>query len=170
MEATDQQITKTALAIRNARTPAVNGQQITATALAIRSARAMEDYVGTVQSATKLAVEQSNTDGLDSLRDEIIELQQRSLELQENLVSAVVEMATSFKDAVPLVVNVPETNLTLQQQPVTVNLPKAAPVQVKPVIKVPATKVVIDKQKQAVPKRATITHADGSTSIIKIES
>lgn len=170
MEATDQQITKTALAIRNARTPAVNDQQITATALAIRSARTMEDYVGTVQNATKLAVDQSNTDGLDSLRDEIIELQERSLELQESLVSAVVEMVAAFRDAVPLVVNVPETNLTMQQQPVTVNLPKAAPVQVKPVIKVPAPKVVIDKKEHKVPKRATITHSDGTTSIIKIES
>ena len=170
METTDHQITEIALAIRNARAPAISDHQITETALAIRSARAMEDYVGTVQNATKLAVNQSNTDGLDSLRDEIIELQQRSLEVQEKLVSGVAEMVASLRDAGPLVINVPETKLTMQQQPVTVNVPKAAPVKISPVIKVPATKVVIDKQKHAIPKRATITHSDGSTSIIKIES
>lgn len=165
--ATDQQITRTALAIRNAR-PAVNGQRVTETAFAIRSARAVEDYVGTVQKATKLAVDQSNTEGLDSLRAEIIELQERSLEVQEKLVSAIADMVASLRDAGPLVVNVPETKLTMQQQPVTVNVPKVAPVRVAPVIKVPQTKVVIEKAEKKIPKRAVIKHSDNTTSTIEI--
>lgn len=170
----DQQIVETALAIRSARP---NDRHITETALAIRSARAMQDstqamgdYLGTAQEAMNLALSQSNPEGLDSLRDAIVDLHRTSLEMQEQLVSSIADMVAALRDADPLVVNVPETNLTLQQQPVTVNLPKAAPVQVNPVIKVPATKVVIDKKEHKVPKRATITHSDGTTSIIKIES
>ena len=166
--ATDQQITSTALAIRNARAPEVNGQQATENAFSLRSSRAMEGYVATVEKVTKLAVNKSHAEGLDALREEVLEIQKRSLEVQENLIAAIAEMLSSLRDAGPLVVNVPETKLTMQQQPVTVNLPKASPVQLAPVIKVPQTKVVIEKPEKKVPKRAIIKHSDGTQSTIEI--
>lgn len=169
----DQQIAETALAIRSARP---NDRHITETALAIRSARAMQDstqamgdYLGTAQEAMNLALSQSNPKGLDSLRDAIVDLHQTSLEMQEKLVSSIADMVAALRDADPLVVNVPETKLTMEQQPVTVNVPKAAPIKVNPVIKVPQTKVVIEKPDRKVVKRAIIKHSDGTTSEIEFK-
>ena len=142
------------------------------TALQIRHAReaskAVDDYVGNMRLALQ-DVQASNVDMVRDLRDEMVELQTKSTEAVLSLAERISELVEVLANVEPIVVNVPETNLTLEAAPVNVTLPKP-PATIKPVINVPAPKVVIEKPEKPeskMPKSLRIKHSDGTQSTIE---
>lgn len=142
------------------------------TALQIRSARAVDDYLGSVRMALEESQE-NNLTAVRALRDEMVEGQQAFLESQNQLVDAVREFMGQMTDLVAAlgdltpVVNIPETKVTLQQQPVQVNVPKTT-VNVKPtVVNIPEPKVTVEMPEKKLPDRLTIKHSDGTQSTIE---
>jgi hypothetical protein len=132
-------------------------------AVALTSARAVDEHLRSVESARRLALDQQQED-MQTLRDEIIESQQRSFESQQKLIEQMTEILSFFREFLPnpVNVNVPETRLTLTQQPVTVNVPKAS-IAFNPNVMIP--EIVIPERKM--PERATIKHSDGSMSTVE---
>lgn len=140
------------------------------TAVQIRNARQASRSVDTFLGSMRLALEKVQPENIETVRqlhDEMVELQQKTAETLLSLTMEISDLVAVLTAVKPVVVNVPETVLQLEQQPVTVNVPKATPVQVNPVINVPPAQVVIDKPASNVPKRAMITHSDGTTSTVE---
>ena len=134
------------------------------------AARAVDDYVGSMRLALE-DVQASNVDMVRALRDEMVEVQTKTLELQQAMIDQVAELVALLTDRLsePLVVNVPETQLKLDQQPVNINIPKSA-IQVNlPDIKIPEPKVVIQKSERQLPKQLKIKHADGTFATIEFK-
>ena len=149
----------------------VDRQEVAAMALSIRGARSVQDHLSNVENATRLALDQSQQrqfEDLQELRDEIMASQRKSAELQQALISQLGELVSLITDrlSTPPVVNVPRTEVTLEQQPVNVTVPKTA-ITMRPTIKIPETQVVIQPPEREVPRRAVITHSDKSTSMIE---
>lgn len=148
-----------------------DSDQILDTAIQIRSkreaARAVEDYVGSMRLALE-DVQTSNVEMVRALRDEMVEVQTKTLESQQAMIDQMAELVALLTDRLsePLVVNVPETQLTMDQQPVNINVPKSA-IQVKiPAIKIPEPKVVIQGPERQLPKGFKIKHADGTFATV----
>jgi len=151
-------------------------------ALAVRSARAVDDYVGSIRMAHQ-EMQQTTIETTQALRDEMAErqlqtsemqlqtseMQERTLEAMQAMIDQMAQLMTFLADRLsePVVVNLPETRLRMDQQPVTVNVPKAV-IQVNPVINAPKPSVVIEKAESKLPKRITIKHSDGTQSTIEI--
>ena len=134
------------------------------------AARAVDDYVGSMRLALE-DVQTSNVEMVRALRDEMVEVQNKTLELQQALIDQIAELVALLTDRLsePLVVNVPETQLKLDQQPVTINIPKSA-IQVKiPDIKIPEPQVVVQESERKLPKQRTIKHSDNTTSTIEFK-
>lgn len=154
-------------------------REIIDVALAIRGARSVQEYLSNVEDASRLALNQSQQrqfeaqqvqfDDLQALRDEIAESQRKSVEMQQALVAQLGELVAFLTDRLsnPPVVNVPQAQVTLQQQPVTVNLPKTA-VTMRPTINVPEAQVIIQQPENTMPKRAIVKHSDGTMSTIEL--
>lgn len=136
------------------------------TAMAVRTADAIDKHLNTVQQVTRLALDESR-DSVQTMRDEVIESLRQANELNAKLIEQMAMLIDFFKDHVasPPVVNVPQANVTMTQQPVTVNVPTAA-VQVAPKITVPEAQIVIDRPEPKLPTTATISHSDGTQSTI----
>lgn len=140
----------------------VDNQKILDAALAIRSARAVDEHLAAIGNANvqRLALEQ------ETLRDAVMAgavAQREVAEKLEILIDVMRQLLTT-----PPVVNVeaPQALPALPApQAVTVTVPKDA-VEVKPVINVPATKVIIQKPERTIPRYVTITHSDGSMSTL----
>lgn len=148
-----------------------NGQ-IFETAVQIRSAREatreVEDYVSSMRLALE-GVQASNVDIVRTLRDEMIELQKKTAEALLSLTAEISELVAAIGAIEPVVVNVPETVLSLEQQPPIINIPKSA-IQVKvPAIKIPEPQVVIQGSERKLPKRLKIKHSDGTSSSVELE-
>lgn len=101
-------------------------------------------------------------------------VRQDTLDLQRELSMQMAEILSFMRELInqpppePPIVNVtsPEVQVTLKQQPVNVDVPKAT-ITVKPTISVPEPKVVIQQAESKMPKRLTIKHSDGSMSTIE---
>ena len=152
----------------------VDNGQILETGIKIRhareAARAVDDYVGSMRLALE-DVQASNVDMVRALRDEMVEVQTKTLESQQAMIDQMAELVTLLTDRLsePLVVNVPETQLTMEQQPPIINIPKSA-IQVKiPPIKIPEPKVVIQESERKMPKGFKIKHADGTFATIEFK-
>ncbi len=148
----------------------VENGQIFETGIKIRHAReagrAVDDYVGSMRLALE-DVQASNVDMVRALRDEMVELQQKTAEALLSLTAEISELVAVLAAVEPVVVNVPETVLSMEQQPAIINLPKSA-IQVKmPDIKIPEPQVVIQESERKLPKRATVKHSDGTMSTIE---
>lgn len=137
-----------------------------ATAMAVRTADAIEQHLGNVQQITRMALDESR-DSVQTMRDEVIESLRQANELQGELIKQMAQLIDFFKEhvATPPVVNVPQANVTMSQQPVVVNIPEAA-VQVAPKITIPEAQIVIDRPEPKLPTTATIIHSDGTQSTI----
>lgn len=146
-----------------------DNEQILDAAIEIRTQRevgkAVHDYVGSMRLALE-DVQSSNVEMVRRLRDEMVELQQKNAEALLSLTEGISELVAAIAAIEPLVVNVPETILQLEQQPVNINLPRSV-VQSKPVINLPEPTVVIDRQESQLPKSLRINHSDGSRSTIE---
>ena len=129
------------------------------------AARAVDDYVGSMRLALE-DVQASNVEMVRALRDEMVELQQKTAEALLSLAGEISGLVAAIAAIEPVVVNVPETTVQLEQQPVVVNVPKSA-VQSKPVINLPEPKVVIDRPESNLPKKVIIRHSDKTQSVIE---
>ena len=151
-EADNGRILETGIKIRHAR----------------EAARAVDDYVGNIRLALE-DVQASNVDMVRALRDEMVELQQKTAEALLSLTAEISELVKAIAAIEPVVVNVPETVLSMEQQPAIFNLPKSA-IQVKmPAIKIPEPNVVIQESERKLPKRLQIQHSDGTVSKIEFK-
>ena len=131
------------------------------------AARAVDDYVGSMRLALE-DVQASNVDMVRALRDEMVELQRGTAEAILSLTTGISDLVAAIA-AIEIVVNVPETVLSMEQQPAIINLPKSA-IQVKmPAIKIPEPHVVIQESERKLPKRLKINHSDGTKSTVDIE-
>ncbi len=144
-------------------------------ALAVRSARGVHDYIGFSRMAVE-QMQQANVESNEILRNDTIarqeqalEAQQQTLEAMQAMIDQMAQLMTFLTDRLsePVVVKIPETRLTMDQQPITVNVPKTT-VQVNPVVTIPEPSVVIEKSESKLPKRLTIKHSDGTQSTIEI--
>ncbi len=134
------------------------------------AARAVDDYVGSMRLALE-DVQASNVEMVRALRDEIVEVQTKALESQQALIDQVAELISLLGDRLsePPVVNVPQTQLTMEAAPVTFNVPKSA-IQVKiPAIKIPESKVVIQESERKMPKGLKIKHSDGTFATVEFQ-
>ncbi len=132
------------------------------------AAHAVNDYVGSMRLALE-DVQTSNVEMVRALRDEMVEVQTKTLESQQAMIEQIAELVALLTDRLsePLVVDIPQTQLTMDQQPVVINIPKSA-IQVKiPDIKIPEPQVVIQESESKMPKRLTIKHYDGTMSSIE---
>jgi len=132
------------------------------------AARAVDDYVGSMRLALE-DVQTSNVEMVRALRDEMVEVQRETLESQQAMIEQIAELVSLLTDRLskPLVVDIPQTQLTMDQQPVVINIPKSA-IQVNvPDIKIPEPQVVIQESERKLPKRLTIKHSDGTISTIE---
>lgn len=139
------------------------------TAMAVKTAQAIDTHLGNVQQITRMALDES-TDAVQSMRDEVIESLRKTNELNASLIEQLAELLTFFKDHVAQVpiVNVPQANVTLEQQPITINVPKSA-ISVNPVVNVPEAQIKIDHLPVELPTSATINHSDGTQSTIRFK-
>jgi len=134
------------------------------------AARAVDDYVGSMRLALE-DVQASNVGMVRKLRDEMVEVQTKTLESQQAMIDQVAELVALLADRLsePLVVNVPQTELKMDQQPVTINIPKSA-IEVKmPAINIPEPHVVIQGAERKLPRRLKIKHSDGTSSSVEFE-
>ena len=134
------------------------------------AARAVDDYVGTMRLALE-DVQASNVGMVRALRDEMVEVQAKTLESQQAMIDQIAELVALLTDRLsePLVVDVPQTQLTMEQLPPVINIPKSA-IQVKfPVIKIPEPTVVIQGAERQLPKLLKIKHADGTMSTVELK-
>ncbi len=144
------------------------GVKIRAARAAAEVTRDTEEYVSSMRLALE-GVQASNADIALSLRNEMIELQRNTGEALLSLTAEISALVTAIGAIEPVVVNVPETQLKLEQQPVTLNLPKSA-IQVNvPDMKIPEPQVVIQGPERKIPKRLVIQHSDGTKATIKLE-
>ena len=139
---------------------------ILTTAMAVRTADSIDQHLGNVQHITRMALDDS-TNAVQTMRDEVIDSLRETNEMNAKLIEQLSELLTFFKQWVPTtpIVNVPHTNVTLNQQPVEVNVPKAA-LSFNPTVNVPEVQVRIDRPPMDLPKTATVKHSDGSQSFI----
>ena len=153
-EADNGQILETGIKIRHAR----------------EAARAVDDYVGSMRLALE-DVQSSNVEMVRALRDEMVEVQTKTLESQQAMIEQMAELVALLTDRLsePFVVDIPQTQLTMEQQPVTINLPKSA-IEVKmPPIEIPEPKIVIQGPERKLPKKLTIRHSDNTMSTIEFK-
>ncbi len=150
-----------------------NGQ-ILETGIKIRhareAARAVDDYVGSMRLALE-DVQASNVEMVRALRDEMVEVQRKTLELQQAMIDQMADLVALLADRLgePPVVNVPQTQLTMEQQPPIINIPKSAIQEKMPVIKIPEPTIVIQESERKLPKRLKIQHSDGTVSTIELK-
>ena len=134
------------------------------------AARAVDDYVGSMRLALE-DVQASNVDMVRALRDEMVEVQTKTLESQQAMIDQIAELVALLADRLsePTIVNVPQTQLTMEQLPPVINIPKSA-IQVKfPAINIPEPTVVIQGPERKLPKRLKIKHSDGTFSSVEFE-
>lgn len=136
-------------------------------ALAIKSARAFQDHLESVKNIQQMALD-NNTEQLASVagRQDVVEAMmeanQKSNEQLLQMMSRFVDMLEALQGvfARPL----PPQAVTLEQQPVVVNVPKAA-IEFSPQVNVPESQVTVHQQ-QDIPTKAEIRHSDGMRSTI----
>ena len=135
-------------------------------AVMIRTARAVDDSLRNIESARRLALDQAQDD-MAQMREDMIEMQREAVEAQRRLIEQMTELLSFFREFLPnpVQVNVPETRLTLTQQPVTVNVPKAA-IEFRPNVTVP--EIIIPDRPP--PSRALIKHSDGTQSTVEFRT
>ncbi len=134
------------------------------------AAKAVNDYMGRMRLALE-DVQASNVDMVRALRDEMVEVQTKTLESQQAMIDQVAELVALLTDRLsePLVVNVPQTQLTMDQQPAIINIPTSA-IQVKmPDIKIPEPTVVIQESERKLPKGFKIKHTDGTFATVEFK-
>ena len=134
----------------------------------------IKDHVDTLNEATRMALTDTLEQNQD-IRDEVLTLQraafteqqqllEQTVASQVQLMEALSELIATLNDRLAQPINVPKATITLKQQPVNVMLDK---VDLQPIINIPEPKVVVQTESDNRPKRAKITHSDGSQTTIE---
>jgi len=150
-----------------------NSRKLIERATAIQKARNAADTVNLVRQHLEGADEirrlglEDTLKETQALRDEMLAMKSDALSDQRELMDRMLELLKSIRNHVitPPIVNVPKASVTLQQQPVQVNVP-APKVTVTPTTTVPAAEVVVQTTQNKLPTTATIKHSDGTQSKI----
>lgn len=160
-----------------------NPDDILKAGMAIKINRLLDNHLHEATAMKRLQVD-SKLDELMEFRDQYKADAAAALEFRERymaqhaadtaahqaLMSSVVEAITRLVTVTENPPKIPPTRVTLDQQPVTVNVPvqDVKPhVNFSPVVTIPESQVVIDRPQA--PNRAIIKHSDGTRSEIIFE-
>lgn len=150
-----------------------NREEILDAALSIRNQRAVEEQIRLSSEAVKsqmemfkemmrLAVEESKPRTVEEMQQDMVAILQQVANVLEFFKQ---RLEAPLMDPPVLNVTVPPNPVTLEQQPVVVNVPESA-VQITPRIEVPVPTVTVEQPK-AGPRKATIKHSDGTQSTVE---
>jgi len=152
--------------------PEINGDDLIQSAIALRTARAIDEHLTNMSAIKRMQVENEIEEVL-AFRDQYLS-QQANKEVQESTLTKIIEALSRliYLAEHPPKFAPPPTQITLEQQPVTVNIPKGTDtkpvVNFSPVVTIPESQVVIDRPEM--PMRAVIKHSDGTRSEIEFKS
>ena len=102
----------------------INSEDLIQSAIALRTARAIDEHLANMSSIKRLQVENQIEEVL-SFRDEY-QTKQANAEMQEAMLTRIIEALAKliYLAENPPKWTPPPTQVTLEQQPVTVNVPK----------------------------------------------